>query len=138
MPELIAALLAWTVANTGYAAPPGPPNVEFQPSAFFEQACADAGAHCTARGFYRDGTGTIVLHDAYRDLAGPRERSLLVHELVHFLQDQSGQWGATTCEVWVEREHEAFRLQYLYLATNGGNPFGSRMPSLSPALCRDR
>lgn len=36
------------------------------------------------------------------------ERSLLVHEFVRYLQHQSGQFTASTCESFVEREREAY------------------------------
>ena len=137
MNEIVAALFVWTVNNSGYAAPPDPPVIEYRDQAFFdERACPPASVHCSARGFYEDGSNIIVLHESYRALDGVKARALLVHEMVHFLQDRSGEFGTKTCEVWVEREHEAYRLQFLYFSTHGGNPFQNRMPALSKARCR--
>lgn len=137
MDEIIAALLAWTISNSGYPAPSAPPIIDYQAQAFFEQrACPKASVHCSTRGFYVDGSRTIVLHEDYRRLDDLKARAMLVHEMVHFLQDQAGTFGTKTCEVWVEREHEAYRLQFLYFSTHGGNPYQHRMPSFSASRCR--
>lgn len=135
MADVIAALLAWTVANSTYAMPPKPPLLEYRAQPVFaEQVCPPEAVHCAPRGYYTDGTGTIVLEEAYRDLAQVRARALLVHEMVHYLQDVSGRFGEKDCASWLDREREAYRLQLLYLVAQGGNPFALRLPALGP--CR--
>jgi hypothetical protein len=136
MDKVIAALLAWTVSNSGYPMPPGPPALEYRSRPNFAEAvCPPEALHCVPRAYYRDGARTIVLHEAYRGLGNARARGLLVHEIVHYLQDLSGGWGDKSCETWVEREREAYRLQLLYLVSEGGNPFTLRMPILNKAHC---
>ena len=138
MTELLAALLSWVVANSGYEMPAHPPRIEYRDQSFFAtQACPDSAVHCTTRGFYTDGSDTIVLQEARRDLSDVRARAILVHEIVHFLQDRSGQFGGKTCTSWVDREHQAYRLQLLYMVHEGANPFSHAMPPLGALGCRD-
>jgi hypothetical protein len=138
MDQFVAALLAWAVANSGYEAPLRPPAIEYRSEEFFAAACPAEAVHCATRGFYVDGTATIILHDSHRDLSEVRARAMLVHEIVHYLQDRSGRWGDRTCQSWVEREHEAYRLQLLYMVHEGANPFSHAMPPLGALGCQDR
>ena len=124
MTELLSGLIIWIVANSAYSDPNAMPTIRYQSETFFtEQVCQNSDTHCAFRAYYQDGSNMIVLHEAYAEtLDDARARSLLVHELVHYLQDTSGQWGAEkTCHSWLEREHEALRLQYLYLVKQTGN-----------------
>lgn len=136
--ELIAGMVAWAVANTGFAAPAQLPIVEFQPTAHFERACRPDTVHCTTRAYYVDGSGTIVLHSSLEHMDDARTRAILMHEIVHYLQDLSGEFGAKTCESWVAREHQANRLQLSYLVAEGANPFSHAMPPLDVAMCEER
>lgn len=140
MDTLIATLIAWAVANSQYPAPERPPAVEFRATAYFaEEVCPRDKVHCAPRGYYEDGSGQIVLHDSQQDLGVVNARAILLHEIVHYLQDSSGQWGEKTCESWVAREHEAYRLQLLYMVSQGANPFSHAMPpGLSSHLCAER
>ncbi len=134
MTKLLAALLAWTAANSSYEPPARPPTVEYRSARFFLETCPGE-VHCSTRGYYEDGTGTIVLHESHQHRDDVRARSILVHEIVHYLQNVSGRWGEKTCESWVAREHEAFRLQMLYIASRTGN-LSIFMPPLSTELCK--
>ena len=140
MTELLTSLIAWTVANTIYAIPPQPPVLAYQSDTFFaEELCSPRAArsnvHCAFRAYYRDGTNTITLHENYVDAQDdPRARALLVHEIVHYLQDDSGNWGEKTCQSWIEREREALRLQHLYLVKQTGN-YHLYLPSPSASQC---
>jgi hypothetical protein len=136
MDKVIAALLAWTVSNSGYPTPSTPPALEYRPQAdFAAEVCPQEAVHCALRAYYRDGTGTIVLHEAHRRLEDARSRGLLVHEIVHYFQDLSGRWGEKSCESWIGRESEAYRLQPPYLVSQGASPFTLRMPILDSARC---
>ena len=92
--DIVAVLMAWAVAHSGYSAAPDLPRIEFLPTqAFIEQVCPQH-AQCTVKGYYADGSQTIVLHESLRDLKrNRRARAMLVHEIVHYLQDRSGRWG---------------------------------------------
>jgi hypothetical protein len=45
-----------------------------------------------------------------------------VHEFVHYLQHQSGQFTAGTCESFVEREREAYAVQQSFFVAHGALP----------------
>lgn len=129
-------VLAWMVSRTDYKAPNAPPEIDFQPTSFFiDQACSPHEP-CSAKGIYRDGEHQITLHEDYRDLTGIEARAMLVHELIHLFQDQSGQWTGDGCRSWVAREREAYLLQRRYLIAKGGfPPYALRLPSISEANC---
>lgn len=135
MNDVIAALMAWTVAHSGYPAPHDLPAIEYLPTAAFIQQVCPNRAQCTVLGYYEDGTRTIVLHEALQELKERRARAMLVHEIVHYLQDNSGRWGAKTCQTWIEREREAYRVQLLYLVENGIPPSYLMMPQFNLAQC---
>jgi hypothetical protein len=136
MDTVIAALLIWTVSNSGYPMPSAPPALEYRAQADFAvEVCPQEAVHCAPSAYYRDGAGTIVLDEAHQHLDGPRSRGLLVHEIAHYLQDLSGLWGEKSCESWIGREREAYRLQLLYLVSQGVSPFTLRMPILDEARC---
>ncbi|MGI9333264.1 MAG: hypothetical protein ACR2RL_08925 [Gammaproteobacteria bacterium] len=137
MKEVLASLLVWIANNSAYDAPEQLPQLEFQAAAAFAEQACPRRANCAARGYYHDGTGRIVVHEAYRGLTSVQERALVVHELVHYLQDLSGRYGGEkTCEIWLEREREAFRLQIRYTIENTrGNILIPNTPKLSREQC---
>ena len=136
MNDLISILLSWTIAQSGYPAPIDAPSVEFlPPTEFAEQVCPNS-AQCTVRGYYADGSEKIILHEELRDLKkNRRARAMLVHEIVHYLQDRSGRWGEKTCQIWIEREREAYRIQLFYLASQGVHPSLLLMPPFDMEQC---
>ena len=137
MNELVIKLLAWVVANSPYAEPPRSPAIEFKPAAAFVQETCPTGVNCAARAYYLDGSSTIVLHESFRDSDEVQHRGLVVHELVHYLQDVSGRFeGSKTCDMWLAREREAFAVQLKFLFRETGDVFFLyRTPSLSRRDC---
>ena len=138
MSDLIIGLLAWAVAQTAYAPPPSAPNVEYQPQAALVAAvCPAEGDHCAPRAYYGDGSGTIIMREIFRGSRELRARAILVHEMVHYLQDLSGRWPEMTCVSWAERETEAYRMQGEYLASQGVPRAVMVMPRFDTAQCSD-
>jgi hypothetical protein len=137
-PPAVTALLAWAAAQSGYAVPLRPPAIAFWPAAVLaERVCAPETTNCGVGGYYRDGTGEIVLNAVYRGrFDDVRVRSLLVHEIVHYLQDHSGRWHPGSCTRRMAREREAVAAQQSYLVVHGGNPFGLRQHAAETA-CTD-
>jgi hypothetical protein len=74
------------------------------------------GSPCTIKGAYLHGQGVLIA--ASLDIDGnPMDRSVLLHELVHYLQDINGRFRDDgPCDRWKEREIEAYTLQDSYLA----------------------
>ena len=137
MNEIVASLLAFIVQYSDFPAPPAPPVIEFKAAAEFERNACPVRANCAARGYYEDGTGTIVLHEDLRELATIEHRGLVVHELVHYLQDLSGQYkGEQTCVIWRDRERQAFVHQLRYMTREAGHrSLRYLMPHLSIEQC---
>jgi hypothetical protein len=81
-----------------------------------ELAC---GRECAALGAYRSGEG-IYLDEALRPETNIFARSVLLHELVHYVQDVANELGsAAECERWYRREQEAYAIQKRFLMLVG-------------------
>ena len=107
-------LLAWASNLSGYPVPETSPRIAYRNRAFFsDRVCG--GSACRAVGWYDD-QNIIYLDEKYRykdqdDFAN----SLLLHELVHFLQHQSGRFDSLSCEDSLAREREAYAVQNDFL-----------------------
>jgi len=118
--QLVADLIVAASALSGYPAPADSPNVVLVPHEVLEEkAC---GQPCRVYGWSPPGA-TIYL-DSRLDLDGNLfARSILVHELTHFLQQESGKYSThRSCSEWVEREREAYLVQFRWLAREQGGP----------------
>jgi hypothetical protein len=112
-------LLSWASHLSGYPAAEAPPAVQFEPHSFFvEQACG--GRDCRVVGWYND-ENVIYLDEKHRDDDSTFAASLVVHELVHFLQHQSGHYDSLSCEDSLAREREAYRVQNRYIIEAHGS-----------------
>ena len=83
------------------------------------QKIACDGAACPIQAFYHKEDKIIYLSKEL-DYEDQLHRSILLHELVHYVQDVTGQWlpEQTDCRSGMRRELEAFRLQERYLLNN--------------------
>ena len=89
-------LLSWASHLSGYPVPDQPPTVRFEPHGFFvEHVCS--GRECNAVGWYND-RRVIYIDEKYRDDDDGFASSLLVHELTHYLQHQSGKFDSHSCD----------------------------------------
>ena len=112
--ELIAVLLSWTVKLSSYPHPGVPPEIVFKPHDFFvEQACA-GNPKCGTVAWYDD-EKVIYLDDRIKNNTDAFSRSVVVHELVHYLQDLSGEYKTMDCNLHAKREREAYSVQRQYL-----------------------
>lgn len=116
-------LLGWAAHLSPYPHPVKLPSVQFKDHEFFvEQACS--GHECNVLGWYND-TGIVYLDRRLKTEDSVFTQSLLVHELVHYLQDLSGQFDSNSCEASVAREREAYQVQSDYIMAYGTMPFFS-------------
>lgn len=128
--ELLLILLSWASHLSGYDMAP-PPELRFV-SHEWMVAHACYSVECNVVGWYND-QGIVYLVDDYESrLEEGLPSSILVHELVHYLQDKSGYWGKMTCEKRISREREAYYVQELYFINVLAIPV--RIP-MKPVMC---
>ena len=116
---MVAGLLAWIGAHSHYNVPDQVPVVAVVPHAYLEQlAC---GQPCEALGVYPDGN-IVYIDDDLQVETNVCARSVLLHELVHYLQDINGRFLNVHPAMRSRlREHEAYGIQQVYLTENGRN-----------------
>ena len=118
MNDLYAVLLSWAVTLTGYQMPANPPEVVKVPHSYLiEKACG--GRECKVLGWFPPGERVYI--DERLD---PRDNlfasSILLHEMVHFLQQESGKYDKKySCDKAMELEREAYGAQGEYLTRYG-------------------
>lgn len=72
-------------------------------------------AKCGALAAYRPGAG-IYLDERLKPETDLFDRSILLHELVHYVQDMSDEHGdMRPCMRWYQREQEAYAIQKMFL-----------------------
>ena len=93
------------------------PNVQFVPSEVVEAyAC---GKPCKALAVYRSGEG-VYINEEMNPETNVFARSVLLHELVHFVQDINRELASVRdCERWYRREQEAYAIQKRFLEMIG-------------------
>jgi hypothetical protein len=112
--HLLTVLLSWTISLSSYPHPHEVPEINYQPQQFFvDNACA-GNKKCRAAAWYDD-KGTIFLHERIKGNTDAVTRSVVVHELVHYLQDLSGEYKKVDCDLYAKREREAYAVQRTYI-----------------------
>jgi hypothetical protein len=115
--HLIAMLIVWLSVNTGLPVPQGLPAVrQSSPQALADLRYREVGAHRRREvvGVYVDATGTIHLSQNW-DSRNVADVSILVHELVHHLQNVAD----LTYDCPAAREKLAYQAQARWLAMFG-------------------
>lgn len=94
------------------------PDIELLSLTGLQQLACD-GASCPAKAYYDRKNETIYLSDQL-DLKNPINRSILLHELVHYVQDVTDSWDTEEnhCRSGMKRELYAFRIQEMFLLEN--------------------
>ena len=113
--EVVTSLFLTVSQLSGYAGPKEMPRLSVLSTAeMHEQLCKGS---CGVRAFYLDGKG-VYLRDDLDFVNDLKARSILLHELVHHVQHESGKFEALEpCERWLAREDEAYRIQNAYLSS---------------------
>ncbi len=117
--KLVLTLLVAISGYTGYAIPGELPQITTMPHD--DLARRVCNRPCQVFGFTLP-SGEILLDEGLAVGADPAATSILVHELTHFLQLRSDARPLPiTCEVWREREREAFSVQTRWLQDASGS-----------------
>lgn len=114
---LIASLLAWIHVQAGYALPGDQPEIIFVPHPVLERmACTEP---CPILGLYPD-DGVIYLDEELALETNACAQSVLLHELVHYVQDVGGSFADEEPMMrWQLREIEARNIQNMFLMRHG-------------------
>jgi len=126
-PELILYLLSWATFFSGYPMPEEQPIIIFVPHSYFVmKICGNFESEqqpCHARAMYDDNDPGIIWMDRAFNTKpfSPYAKAIIVHEMVHYLQDLSGYFkirGNWTedkmCAAKVVRQREAYYVQDTY------------------------
>lgn len=117
MPDLVEKLLDTITKLSDYTKPEGRPPIHKVPRAEIERTICHGP--CQVKAWYLPDEG-IFIDDALTPESDLVHRSILLHELVHFLQDVNAEGASMDdCERWLHREQEAYRLQNHYLSLVG-------------------
>lgn len=120
MKELMFSLMTWLSPVLGEPVPPTVPNVIFAAHCDIQALFHDNGAHeCTDDGVqavYLKERDTIYL-DAEWKPTSLYHVAVLLHELVHYMQDIGGHWEKAACIG--ELEARAYDAQYRWLDAAG-------------------
>ena len=118
MNEVYAALLSWAVTLTGYAPPQALPEIQHVSHGYLETVACE-GRQCKVLGWFPPGN-TIFLDDRLDAEHSLYASSIVVHEMVHYLQQTSGRWSTTySCQDAMAMEREAYAAQQAYLVNYG-------------------
>lgn len=117
--KLLAVLLSWTVHLSSYPHPGETPEIIFKSHPFFVDTACNGNEKCDVVAWYND-EGSIFLDNRLEGNTDAFTRSVVVHELVHYLQDISGKYSEMDCDLYAKREREAYSVQKQYLNTIAG------------------
>ncbi len=134
MDELFAILMSWAAALSGYSRPATQPEIVMVPHSYLvAEACG--GRECKVLGWYPPGQ-KIFLDDRLDPVASLYASSIVVHEMVHLLQQQSGRFEeGYSCDSAIRREREAYAVQREFLLRSGAyQPIGASMHSVGCEL----
>jgi len=94
-----------------------PPHIYRVPHAELENYVC--GTHCSIQAWYKPGDG-IFLDERLKPETNLFHRSILLHEMVHYFQDMSGEYAnMSPCDRWFHRELDAYTVQNRYLGVIG-------------------
>jgi len=115
--SLLLELFSTIQAISGYPMPAILPDVHVLPREQLQaRVCAWA---CPVKAFYLRSEG-VFIEESLNFRSDPKARSILLHELVHHVQNLSARFDAMpSCEVWYAREREAYQIQNEYLRVEG-------------------
>ncbi len=121
-----------------YAPPPEYPELIYLPTPELSQlACKGT---CSVLGHYAGGR-QIYLDDRLKPLTNLFDRSVLLHEVIHYLRGLEGSHyadpadtgdDAHQCRLWYKREREAYAIQEAYLIMVSSPVRAGYFPARSP------
>ncbi len=115
MQELVAQMLLWMTVNTPYTMPSATPEVTILPQEHIQEIICQGP--CPALAAYTPDRG-VLLSDQLDLRNNICDRSILLHELVHFFQYDAQGTMPSNRRSWSLREYEAYQYQNRFLEQN--------------------
>ena len=117
---LILQLLTAINSLSGLPVPERLPEVAFVPHSYLEEQVCQRP--CDIEGWFPPGD-TVYLDDSLDPAKDLWARGILLHELVHYVQQEEGSFGVPSdCDAWLEREREAYDVQIRWLVEQRASP----------------
>ncbi len=117
--KLISSLLLTIAGYTGFSVPKLHPELDFLPAAELQQRFCRGP--CPIHAFFPPGN-TIYVESGLDVFHDPAAESILAHELTHWLQQANlAHPEARSCQEWLDREYQAYDVQYRWLREQTGN-----------------
>ena len=133
--KIVSTLLIWIAAHSSWEVPPTVPQISYETSEFIEQATGTNGEnHLGAVAAYDHRTNLILLNETFTP-ENVREQAVLMHELVHYLQDE---YPYRVYKCRREWEKEAYELTNLYLEQRGEEPWANGLTIMFHSMCNPR
>jgi hypothetical protein len=104
------------LSNLHYDAPP---TLILQPKQFFVEHVCYGSINCKVAGWYPETGGDNIYVLDTLDLNNEVADSIVLHEIVHYLQFHSGMFQDTSCENSLKLERQAYGVQKEYLLREG-------------------
>ena len=116
MEDLLPSLMEAIERLSKYTVPDSLPQVQRVPHETIEElACG--GEKCAALAAYRPGEAIVYIDEVLEPETDVFARSVLLHELVHYVQDESDELiDAEPCRRWSRREQQAYAVQMRFLS----------------------
>lgn len=116
--DLVKHLIRTVVRHSKYRKPDALPMVTRVTREDLEhRACSVAQQKCAVSAVYESERGIMIAEDLKPE-TNLFHRSILLHEIVHYLQDLGHELeSAAACDRWYYREIEAYAIQKYYLAS---------------------
>ena len=127
MKAIVVSLLTWIGAHSNYAVPKDTPAVAMVSHDYLVALACDHD--CPVMGVYPD-QNVVYIDEALQIDTNVCAQSVLLHELVHYLQNRDGKFLNLPAPLRsYSREHEAYAIQQKFLAANGRQvAFGPNLP----------
>jgi len=136
MPQLVDSLIDAITRLSSFRKPSGLPPVTRVSRAEIERTICDGP--CMVKAWYLP-DGGVFFDDTLTPETNLIHRSILLHELVHFVQEFNGEAaGLDPCHRWVQREQQAYEVQARYLALIGDESGFMQKVSAQSALVASR
>jgi hypothetical protein len=117
MTDFLLALYSYALILSGLPAVP-PPELQLEPPGFFViHACG--GHPCPVVGWYPETGGNVIYVSERLDFNNKVSDSIIVHEMVHYLQYHNQQFTDTSCSHSLDLERQAYGVQKEYLLREG-------------------